>query len=940
MASDLDPIYQAAAQEWNVDPALLRAVSSIETGGTPNPNSAVSPKGAQGLMQIMPGTQTDLGVTDPNDPKQSIYGGAKYLSQMLDRYHTPELALAAYNAGPDRVDKHLATGAPLPAETQAYVPSVTKRYQAITTPAMPAASTQAPSTLTDPSAQPPVPPGWGAGHIGDTGRGAYPAAMMATPQGRAAAAAAAAADRAGAAAAAAQYGWDPTGKIQPDLGGGNFPIPPIPPANPNAPTPEPVSPDDPFTAALKAASQPVVAPATSDPFSAALTAAQKEVEAARPPDVPNPNAGLNEFGITDDPQQFNNLKGVEVGQPVANVAKAAIQGYQDTSPILTPQAQQFVDQSGPIGRYITNPLLHIAGAVPAAANALGSGVAQAITEGAQAAGQPALGRDLNMLAQVAPFARVGTGLPLTAAAATEAPEAAVSPHQQALNSQADALAARRPGQLPAPNPLAASAPAFVPPGSNVPILQQIRQLIDADDKVAANKPAFIPPDATQPPNPLSLPKTVPPAFDNALAVPKSEPQPTPATVAPQSVGAAASREMATGPIPEETPEQKLTNLGKSVTQSAEDRAGPQLQDNNIYVPNVERPLAAREFSPQNSLDDKTLRAADPVYRAQQEGIERTNNQTMVDLLSKDAGDANALKTAHDDRAEVAPPAQQLFDNEKPVDAAPLVNQIDSTLAGPDGKRAAVVRTLTAVKNSLFDGDGNLETLPSQLYGARKNITDFLRKGVGEGADDVRASKSILTGLLDKIDPIINGGAPKYQTYLDQFHEASQPINQMEFLQKYQTGPKNLTGVDGYLQLKKVQKMLDDIYQGQKVSGINPAKSLTDDQVQNIVSVRNELAAQSLKDRLASVKGSDTTQQMNRAGVLGDGPIGTAVKGAAEMGAHALLFHTTGGIGNAAMAIHRSVIKPAREASKAVKQENVLAARKAALLNTKPNPLAP
>jgi soluble lytic murein transglycosylase-like protein len=117
--SNLDPIYQAAAQEWNVDPSLLRAVASVETGGAKTPNSATSPRGAQGLMQIMPQTQAGLGVTNPNDPTQSIYGGAKYLSQMLDRYKTPELALAAYNAGPDRVDAHLATGAPLPNETLA-----------------------------------------------------------------------------------------------------------------------------------------------------------------------------------------------------------------------------------------------------------------------------------------------------------------------------------------------------------------------------------------------------------------------------------------------------------------------------------------------------------------------------------------------------------------------------------------------------------------------------------------------------------------------------------------------------------------------------------------------------------------------------------------------------------------------------------------------------
>lgn len=139
---DLQPIYQAAGQEWNVDPALLQAVAGQEGGGTSN----VSSSGAQGHMQIMPATQKDLGVTDPNDVTQSIYGGAKYLSQMLDKYGTPELALAAYNAGPGRVDAYLAGKGQLPDETVAYVPGVAKRYQALAQPAAPATPAAAPAT--------------------------------------------------------------------------------------------------------------------------------------------------------------------------------------------------------------------------------------------------------------------------------------------------------------------------------------------------------------------------------------------------------------------------------------------------------------------------------------------------------------------------------------------------------------------------------------------------------------------------------------------------------------------------------------------------------------------------------------------------------------------------------------------------------------------------
>lgn len=123
--AEYEPIFEAAGREWNVDPRLLRAVAYQESGGNP---TARSRAGAVGVMQIMPGTGQELGVTDLTDATQSIYGGAKYLSQMLDRYKHPELALAAYNAGPGRVDAFLKGGT-LPDETLKYVPAVRGHYE-------------------------------------------------------------------------------------------------------------------------------------------------------------------------------------------------------------------------------------------------------------------------------------------------------------------------------------------------------------------------------------------------------------------------------------------------------------------------------------------------------------------------------------------------------------------------------------------------------------------------------------------------------------------------------------------------------------------------------------------------------------------------------------------------------------------------------------------
>lgn len=109
------------AQDVGLDPNLAEAVLHQESRGNP---SAVSPKGATGLMQLMPETAKELGV-DPRDPAQNILGGVRYLKQQIDKYGV-EGGLAAYNAGPGRVQKATDFNS-LPAETRSYVPSVMNR---------------------------------------------------------------------------------------------------------------------------------------------------------------------------------------------------------------------------------------------------------------------------------------------------------------------------------------------------------------------------------------------------------------------------------------------------------------------------------------------------------------------------------------------------------------------------------------------------------------------------------------------------------------------------------------------------------------------------------------------------------------------------------------------------------------------------------------------
>lgn len=112
------------AEKYGVDPELASYVMKKETGGMKNAASAVSPAGAQGVMQLMPGTARDMGVKDVFDPYQNIEGGIKYLAMLEKKYDDPKLVAIAYNWGPGNTDKWLKSGADvskLPAETRKYI---------------------------------------------------------------------------------------------------------------------------------------------------------------------------------------------------------------------------------------------------------------------------------------------------------------------------------------------------------------------------------------------------------------------------------------------------------------------------------------------------------------------------------------------------------------------------------------------------------------------------------------------------------------------------------------------------------------------------------------------------------------------------------------------------------------------------------------------------
>jgi soluble lytic murein transglycosylase-like protein len=120
-AGRLSSLVDAAAHTYGVKANLVYAVIDAESHGDP---AAVSRAGAMGLMQLMPETSSQYGVSNPFDPQANVTGGVHYLHDLLERYHgNVSYALAAYNAGPGRVDA--VHGIPQIAETRSYVARIT-----------------------------------------------------------------------------------------------------------------------------------------------------------------------------------------------------------------------------------------------------------------------------------------------------------------------------------------------------------------------------------------------------------------------------------------------------------------------------------------------------------------------------------------------------------------------------------------------------------------------------------------------------------------------------------------------------------------------------------------------------------------------------------------------------------------------------------------------
>lgn len=142
-----EKVIRAAADRYRVDADLIHCVIAIESNFDPK---AVSPKNARGLMQLMPQTAAQFGVNDIFDPEENVNAGTRYLRQLMDKYNNLTLALAAYNAGPVRVDQY-GRRVPPYLETMKYVQRIAKSYAKIKAETSQQPRVDSPPALTSPS---------------------------------------------------------------------------------------------------------------------------------------------------------------------------------------------------------------------------------------------------------------------------------------------------------------------------------------------------------------------------------------------------------------------------------------------------------------------------------------------------------------------------------------------------------------------------------------------------------------------------------------------------------------------------------------------------------------------------------------------------------------------------------------------------------------------
>jgi len=607
------------------------------------------------------------------------------------------------------------------------------------------------------------------------------------------------------------------------------------------------------------------------------------------------------------------------------IVNATTEGFRTgaagrTDPEAVAGREQF-NRGNPINTWVVSPGLNLAGGVLGAAGG-------AIGQGAYELGNlysPELGRDAYMGAQV-----LGALWPLRAkipspAEMTAAPR--INPNMKGFEQQT-----ATPRFVPE---------RFAPDVSELDPRNAIQTLIQHDitenPPPAPNRGAPNQGAASQPP---PIPEVAPRAAPLMEGFNKAEPPPVPPVEppVPGSVGAAASRE-GTDPsvLTAKTPAQERTDFTTSVQQTVRDRARPgvkpdTIEDHNTYVPGVKRLESARVFDPEVAGNHDALMDIDPAYKAAVDKYEQENiHDVLKSKYQQMEGTQNTTEAIKEQRKAVSPDALGVFENERPVNGQPIIDLINEIRDGPTGKSEAVTNTLNRIEKSLYDKSGNLEVLPSQYYGARRNLMEIRDSGpmTKEGAE-ARTARRELGRVGEVLDRVIGEGSTGYKdVYLPQWAHFSRLIDQQEYLQSKTLGAGKITGQNGNITWSGMQKLLEQIAIDKKKPGNSRAKTLTEDQLNDMVAIRNELAALKHRDDLAKSNGSPTVKKAAAAARLGAPVMGLSPE-AIDAVIHSVLAKTTFGSGNM---VYQFVGKPFLEKRRQRKADAIMETTRNKLLNT-------
>lgn len=629
--------------------------------------------------------------------------------------------------------------------------------------------------------------------------------------------------------------------------------------------------DDAFGQTLKGSPAPAAAtaPAADDAFGQTLKGGPATPAPTAPPPDPVTDSEGHLVSDTESPLGVLKRDIAAIAPAAGRIGSAVAQGWNIENPLMSPKLQQIIEANGPgsVGYQITSPLLQAGGAVLRGANALGSGASAAIGEGGNAL-LPGLGRDLNMLAQVAPLAHVGTGAPLTPAGA--APEAAAAPKFVSEHY--------------APPPVAGGS-----------ALDRINQLIAHDDAETTGKGP-----QTQT-NLLASPVAAPPAGPGA-AIPSAA-----GTVAPDAptsgmqqawvqglqgdVARVLEANKAAG-VPSDlsaaaTPEQLATLTTEQMkayrrVQELKDVLSPPVpgMDKSTYVAGSLPTEAEYSGNPSISQKETVVRQRNPDQLGAALAQNNVARVKAVDDLAGTSATVQGLREAQRESAEAD--TARILRTARPADLQPALDTVNNILNDPRlQERDAIRKVLTPLRDAMYDADGNLKTDPQSVWGMHDNITDKLQNAKNETSTE-RFVVGQLNQVKQSIDGVMNTATGKnFQTFLDNQSGYLKQINAQELLQKFQT---TMTNKNGEILPDRFHRFVTDLAVKRGMPGVNAAMDIPDSTMAQLINIDKDLKRAGNID-LGKVRGSPTNLFFEVAQAIGLAGVhaGVAVTGAGGFG---------------------------------------------------------